>query len=491
MLFEGRDLTAMSEDALTDLRRHSIGFVFQTFGLLPLLSAFENVELPLRISGVAPGERDWRTREALEMVGLWPRQAHRPYELSGGEQQRVAIARAVVTRPRIILADEPTGELDSVNARSIFGLFKEMTGTKGSPCSRPPTTPPCYRWPTLSRSFATESSWRERCWANATGVEMVFDLKGKVALVTGGNGGIGLGIAGGLAAAGADVVLAARNEAKTEAAVAELARRGARAIGVAVDVADEASVAAMVDTTLAELGRIDTLVNNAGISVRKPPQEYTLEEWTSVLDVNLTGAFLCSRAVYPHMVEVGGGKIINIGSLTSVFGSDWVAPYASSKGGVVQLTKSLAIAWARDNIQVNAILPGWVHTELTAPIKDPFSRPVQGRNGPHSPGPLGGARRTGRRGRLSSHLGVRLRDRHGAAGGRRLHRVLAASYEGRASIAASADGISSWMGMTRWNPIFSNTWYMYGLRLQMWSLRLLFSNSLESSRNTRSPAVVR
>ena len=131
VLFEGRDLTAMSEDALTDLRRHSIGFVFQTFGLLPLLSAFENVELPLRISGVAPGERDWRTREALEMVGLWPRQAHRPYELSGGEQQRVAIARAVVTRPRIILADEPTGELDSVNARSIFGLFKEMTGTKG------------------------------------------------------------------------------------------------------------------------------------------------------------------------------------------------------------------------------------------------------------------------------------------------------------------------------------------------------------------------
>ena len=201
---------------------------------------------------------------------------------------------------------------------------------------------------------------------------MVFDLKGKVALVTGGNGGIGLGIAGGLAAAGADVVLAARNEAKTEAAVAELARRGARAIGVDVDVADEASVAAMVDTTLAELGRIDTLVNNAGISVRKPPQEYTLEEWTSVLDVNLTGAFLCSRAVYPHMVEVGGGKIINIGSLTSVFGSDWVAPYASSKGGVVQLTKSLAIAWARDNIQVNAILPGWVHTELTAPIKDRF-----------------------------------------------------------------------------------------------------------------------
>ena len=131
VLFEGEDLARMSEDELTELRRHKIGFVFQAFGLLPLLSAFENVELPLRISGVGPGEREERTREALEMVGLWPRAAHRPYELSGGEQQRVAIARAIVIRPPLVLADEPTGELDSANARSIFGLFKEMTRTKG------------------------------------------------------------------------------------------------------------------------------------------------------------------------------------------------------------------------------------------------------------------------------------------------------------------------------------------------------------------------
>ena len=131
VLFEGQDLARMDEDELTELRRHKIGFVFQAFGLLPLLSAFENVELPLRISGVGPGEREERTREALEMVGLWPRAAHRPYELSGGEQQRVAIARAIVIRPPLVLADEPTGELDSANARSIFGLFKEMTRTKG------------------------------------------------------------------------------------------------------------------------------------------------------------------------------------------------------------------------------------------------------------------------------------------------------------------------------------------------------------------------
>ena len=126
VLFEGRDLSEMSERDLTEIRRHKIGFVFQSFGLLPLLSAFENIELPLRISGVRAREREERTREALEMVGLSRRSRHRPYELSGGEQQRIAIARAMVTRPPLLLADEPTGELDSTNARAIFGLFEEM-----------------------------------------------------------------------------------------------------------------------------------------------------------------------------------------------------------------------------------------------------------------------------------------------------------------------------------------------------------------------------
>lgn len=131
ILFEGRDLADMSEVDLTELRRHRIGFVFQSFGLLPLLSAFENVELPLRISGIASKEREERTRETLSMVGLSHRADHRPYELSGGEQQRVAISRAIVTRPTLILADEPTGELDSTNARSIFGLFEDMVHTQG------------------------------------------------------------------------------------------------------------------------------------------------------------------------------------------------------------------------------------------------------------------------------------------------------------------------------------------------------------------------
>ncbi len=131
ILFEGEDLTAMGEKELTEIRRHKVGFVFQAFGLLPLLSAFENVELPLRISGYGVREREERTREALGIVGLVPRANHRPYELSGGEQQRVAIARAIVTRPPLILADEPTGELDSTNAQSIFGLFREMVETHG------------------------------------------------------------------------------------------------------------------------------------------------------------------------------------------------------------------------------------------------------------------------------------------------------------------------------------------------------------------------
>jgi len=129
--FEGRDLSTFNENDMVDLRRHRLGFVFQSFGLLPLLSAYENVELPLRISGVRAGDRSRRTKEVLEIVGLLRRSSHRPYELSGGEQQRVAIARAIAMRPSLILADEPTGELDSTNAQSIFGLFQQMVRDEG------------------------------------------------------------------------------------------------------------------------------------------------------------------------------------------------------------------------------------------------------------------------------------------------------------------------------------------------------------------------
>ena len=131
LLLHGTNIDLMDENSLTEVRRNKIGFIFQSFGLLPLLSAFENVELPLRISGVGHSERSEKTNNALEMVGLLPRSNHRPYELSGGEQQRVSIARAIVGNPPLILADEPTGELDSNNAKSIFGLFKDMVVTQG------------------------------------------------------------------------------------------------------------------------------------------------------------------------------------------------------------------------------------------------------------------------------------------------------------------------------------------------------------------------
>ena len=114
-----------------------------------------------------------------------------------------------------------------------------------------------------------------------------------------------------------------------------------------------------------DLAVFDILVNNAGTTVRKQPEDLTAQDWHLVMNTNLTGAFLCSQAAYPHMVRAGGGKIINIGSMMSVFASSYAAPYAASKAGIVQLAKSMAVAWAKDNIQVNAILPGWIDTELT------------------------------------------------------------------------------------------------------------------------------
>ena len=167
-----------------------------------------------------------------------------------------------------------------------------------------------------------------------------FDLNGKAALVTGGNGGIGLGMAEGLARAGAKVAIAA-------------------------DVTDERACRGMVDEAARKLGRLDILVNNAGINIRKPPHALDIAEWNSVIQTNLTSAFVCSQAVYPAMKAAGGGKIINIGSMMSIFGASFTPAYAASKGGIVQFTRSCACAWAADNIQANAVLPGWIDTDLT------------------------------------------------------------------------------------------------------------------------------
>jgi len=197
-----------------------------------------------------------------------------------------------------------------------------------------------------------------------------FDLSGKAAIVTGGNGGIGLGMARGLTQAGASVLIVGRDEKKNEAAVKALRALGGKAEPFKADVTSETQCAAMVDAAIGRFGRIDALFNNAGINIRKAPQDLALEEWRQVLDTNLTSAFLCSKAVHAAMKAAGGGKIVNTGSMLSIFGVRFAPAYGASKGGIVQLTKSLAAAWAADNIQVNAVLPGWIDTELTVKARE-------------------------------------------------------------------------------------------------------------------------
>lgn len=201
-----------------------------------------------------------------------------------------------------------------------------------------------------------------------------FDLSGRAAVVTGGNGGIGLGMARGLAKAGANVAIAGRNAEKNAAAVRELQALGAQVLAIEADVTVEEDCRRLVEATAARFGRVDILVNNAGIALRKRPEDYTAHDWHLVIDSNLTSAFLCSHAAYPHMTKVGGGKIINIGSILAVMSAPFAVAYSASKGGIVQMTRALATAWGRDNIQVNALLPGWINTDLT----DSARREVEG-----------------------------------------------------------------------------------------------------------------
>jgi len=192
-----------------------------------------------------------------------------------------------------------------------------------------------------------------------------FDLTGRLAIVTGGNGGLGLGMARGLAGAGAAIAIAARDETKARAAIEALSTSGFRCRFYPLQVSSASSCRTMVENVVNDFGRCDILINNAGTTVRKRPEQISEDEWHRVLDVNLGGTLFCAQAVYPHMKAAGHGKILNVGSMYSIFGAPVVAPYAASKGGVVQLTRALATAWAADNIQVNAVLPGWINTDLT------------------------------------------------------------------------------------------------------------------------------
>ena len=193
----------------------------------------------------------------------------------------------------------------------------------------------------------------------------LFNLTGKVALVTGGNGGIGLSMAKALGEAGAKIIIAGRNVSKNSESMDKLTNLGVDCISLKVDVTNENSCDEMIEKSIAHFGKLNILINNAGTNIRKRPEDYKLDEWKSIIDTNLVSMFICSKASFSHFKSEGGGKIINIGSMHSLFGAPLGSAYSASKGGVVQLTKSLANSWAKDNIQVNAVLPGYIDTKLT------------------------------------------------------------------------------------------------------------------------------
>jgi 2-deoxy-D-gluconate 3-dehydrogenase len=202
----------------------------------------------------------------------------------------------------------------------------------------------------------------------------LFDLTGKVAIVTGGNGGIGLGMAKGLVGAGAKVVITGRNAAKAEEAMSALAALGGQAAFVEGDVRDEATCARIVSETVERFGRLDILINNAGAHAYGTADTLSLDDWYVDIDTNLTAMFLLCRAAYPHLKKVGAetphaARIINVGSLASTSALSYSVNYCASKGGALQLTRALAVEWGGQGINVNAVLPGWVETEITASTK--------------------------------------------------------------------------------------------------------------------------
>jgi gluconate 5-dehydrogenase len=205
--------------------------------------------------------------------------------------------------------------------------------------------------------------------AQATHMKKLFDLTGKVAVITGGSIGLGRQMAEGLAEMGANVALCARKKERCEQAAQELQQLGVRSLALACDVKSQGSIQEMVDATVSEFGRIDILINNAGISWGAPVEQMRLEDWNKVLETNLTGTFLCSQAVGKIMIGQKQGKIINIASVAGLGGAppDAVQAigYHASKGGVISFTKDLACKWASHNIQVNAIAPGWFPTHMS------------------------------------------------------------------------------------------------------------------------------
>ncbi len=205
--------------------------------------------------------------------------------------------------------------------------------------------------------------------AQAKSVKQLFDLSGRVAIITGGSIGLGRQMAEGLAEMGAHLVLCARKKERCQEAAEDLQKLGVKALALACDVKSPASIQEVVDTALARFGRIDILINNAGISWGAPTEQMPLEDWTKVLDTNLTGTFLCAQAIGKVMIKQGRGKIINVASVAGLGGAQrgtvQAIGYHASKGGVIAFTKDLACQWAAHNIQVNAIAPGWFPTHMS------------------------------------------------------------------------------------------------------------------------------
>ena len=194
----------------------------------------------------------------------------------------------------------------------------------------------------------------------------MIDLSGKTALVTGASRGIGQAIAVGLAEAGADVICVASTEKNASSTVEKI---GTKALAIGCDQSDPSAIADCVEAAIARAGKVDILINNAGTIRRSPAREYSDEDWDAVIETNLNGVFRFCRAVGAHMLDHGGGKIVNIASLLSFQGGITVPAYAASKGGVAQLTKALSNEWAGQNVQVNAIAPGYIATDNTAALR--------------------------------------------------------------------------------------------------------------------------
>jgi gluconate 5-dehydrogenase len=193
-----------------------------------------------------------------------------------------------------------------------------------------------------------------------------FDLTGKTALVTGASRGLGKGFALALAKAGADVVVTSRTRESLDATIAEIEALGRKAWPVVLDVREQSSIEAAAEAAWSAAGHLDILVNNAGCNVRKPALEVTWDDWNLILDTNLRGVFFTAQAIARRMVERGYGRIINIGSVTCVNGYAGLAPYGASRGGVKQLTMSLADDWGKHGVTVNCLAPGWFKTAQNA-----------------------------------------------------------------------------------------------------------------------------